>query len=140
LHQAIFTANNIGEKPIENVRLDFFLENLAPDDFLEVILTNAEEVQEIVAGPLGQDFESFAIELPFLNPRKEYEDYLGITIYAPKPLVVKTVTGKGLGWSTKYFDRVAYRRKIETSLAAILARSTSPAIQIAVKVLNLLSR
>jgi hypothetical protein len=58
----------------------------------------------------------FTIQLPFLNPRRDYEDYLGVTLYAPKPLSVKTVTGKGYGWSTKYIDRNEEVKRISRAI------------------------
>jgi hypothetical protein len=85
-------------------------------------VTNPEGIQEIRVSPLGPEFDSFTIGLPFLNPRRKYEDYLGVTLYAPKPLAVKAVTGKGFGWGTKYIDKAEYIDRV----ARVIIEGTSP--------------
>jgi hypothetical protein len=134
LYQAIFTVNNTGDEPIEDIEITFYLQGFEEHDFLEAVLTNAEEIQKIKVSPLGPDFNAFAIHLPFLNPRRKYEDYLGVTLYAPKPLTVKAVTGKGYGWGTKYVDKAEY---IDRVARAIIER-TSPIFGFAARLLDVL--
>jgi hypothetical protein len=137
--------SNTGEKPIENIELIFAIEELNTVDFLEVVFTNTERIQEFTVlnpaesnediednsaeseskimvnsldyDPVALDPDAFAIHLPFLNPYKIYEDYLGITLYSPKPIVVKGVVGKGVGWTTKYVDKTVYYEKVIQSLS-----------------------
>ena len=108
LHQAIFTINNAGDEPIRDIDITFHFKGFEEQDFIEAVLTNEEEIQTIEVRPLGPDFSALTIHLPFLNPRKDYDDYLGLTLYAPKPLSVLAVTGKGYGWNTKYIDKTEY--------------------------------
>ena len=129
-HQAIFTVNNTGEKPIEDVVITFHLEGFEDVDFIEAVLTNREEVQELTVESFESDLDTFTIHLPFLNPRKQYEDYLGVTLYAPKPLSIKAITGKGYGWTTKYVDRNEYIKRVSraviegaTPLGSLIAKS-----------------
>lgn len=136
LHQAIFTINNAGEEPIKDIDITFYFEGLEGQNFLEAVLTNEEEIQRIEVKPLGPDFDSLTIHLPFLNPRKEYEDYLGVTLYAPKPLSIKTVTGKGCGWSTKYIDKTEYIDR----LLNVLAEGASPVGYLTAKLVDILVR
>jgi hypothetical protein len=117
-HQAVFTVNNMGEEPVEDVVISFHLESFEDVDFMEAVLTNPEEIQELEIESFGSetDLGIFTIQLPFLNPRREYEDYLGVTLYAPKPLSVKAVTGKGYGWGTKYVDKNEVMKRISRAL------------------------
>jgi len=112
LYQAIFTINNTGDEPIKDIEITFHLDGFEEHDFLEAVLTNSEGVQEIKVSPLGPDFDSFTVGLPFLNPRRKYDDYVGVTLYAPKPLTVKAVTGRGYGWGTKYIDKAEYINRV----------------------------
>lgn len=137
LHQAIFTINNIGDEPIKGIEITFHLEGLEEDDFLEAVLANPEEIQEIKVSPLGPDFDSFTISLPFLNPRSKYEDYLGVTLYAPKPLAIKAVTGKGFGWATKYIDKAEYINRVAE---VIIEGTASPFGYLVAKVVDFLIR
>jgi len=136
LYQAIFTINNTGDEPIRDIEITFHLEGLEEHDFLEAVLTNPEEIQEIKVSPLGPEFDSFTIGLPFLNPRRKYEDYLGVTLYAPKPLTVKAVTGKGFGWGTKYIDKAEYIDRV----ARVIIEGTSPLGYLVAKAVDVLVR
>lgn len=134
LHQAMFTISNIGEEPLEDIELYFFFEGLTQDDFLEVVMVNPREMQKLPARPLGSEFEYFGLTLGFLNPRKGYEDYVGVTFYAPKPLTIKSITGGGFGWSTKYVDKAASMNKaMETFI-----NSTSPVANLILRVVRFL--
>jgi hypothetical protein len=136
LYEAIFTINNTGDEPIQDIEITFHFEGFEEHDFLEAVLTNPEEIQEIKVNPLGSDCDSFTIGLPFLNPRRKYEDYLGVTLYAPKPLTVKALTGKGVGWGTKYFDKA---KSIDV-FTETLIKTTSPFGPLIVKVVDVLFR
>lgn len=136
-----FMIQNTGDSPIENIDLVFAIEELSTMDFLEVTFSTTERIERFtVPNPAEMDTEAscdgsladqsnteissyeyssverdpdtFSVLLPFLNPRKVYEDYLGITIYSPKPLIVKGVVGKGPGWTTKYVDTRVYFDRI----------------------------
>lgn len=136
LYQAIFTVENTGEEPIKDIEINFYFDGFQETDFLEAVLTNAESIQTIeVEGP-DTDLNNFTIQIPFLNPRKEYEDYLGITIYAPRTIFVKAVTGKGYGWSTKYVDRVEY----VDQMLKVLADGASPVGFIVARIADLIVR
>ena len=159
-HEAIFKIHNTGEKPIEDIELIFAIEELSTVDFLEVVFTNTERIEEFTVlnpskpkedtedslaehvskimvnpldyDPVALDPDAFAIHLPFLNPYKIYEDYLGITLYSPKSIVVKGVVGKGVGWTTKYVDKTVYYEKVLQSLS----NAASPVTFLAGKILE----
>jgi hypothetical protein len=136
LYQAVFTINNTGDEPIGDIEITFHLEGLEEQDFLEAVLTNPEGIEEIKVSPLGPGFDSFTIGLPFLNPRRKYEDYLGVTLYAPRPLAVKTVTGKGFGWGTKYIDKAEYIDRV----TRVIIEGTSPLGYLIAKAVDVLVR
>ena len=136
LYQAIFTVNNTGDEPINDIEITFHIEGLEEHDFLEAVFTNPEEIQEIKISPLGADFDSFTIGLPFLNPRRKYEDYLGVTLYAPKSLKVKAVTGRGYGWGTKYVDKAEYIGH----LARVISEGASPVGYLIARAVDILVR
>jgi hypothetical protein len=150
-HEVRFMIQNLGNIPIENVRLVFAIDGLSDISFLEVVFSSVESIEEFTVlnpsdtgegatveasevqqdiqidptkyyDPVALDPDAFSVYLPFLNPRKVYEDYLGITLYAPKPLKVKGVVGKGLGWTTKYVDATSYYE----SYTCMLTKVASP--------------
>lgn len=135
-YEVQFMVYNSGEAPIEDIELIFAVEDLSSVNLLEAVFTNVEKVEElkffspqkpdldtvndlpesnqdVIVNPLDYDPvegdpNAFAIYLPFLNPLKVYEDYLGVTLYSTAPIVIKGVVGKGVGWTTKYIDRAVY--------------------------------
>ena len=163
-YESTFRIRNSGSKPVQNVGLIFAIEQLSEFSFLEMIFTNQERIsrftvlieseanlpeqqdadvssQPVVGNPLDQDFaerdpDAFPIDIPFLNPYRGYDDYLGITIYSPRPIIVKGVVGKGVGWVARYVDRSVTINRFMISIG----RATSPVVYLIGRVLRLLIR
>jgi len=163
-HEITFMIRNTGERPIEDIELIFAIEGLSSFDFLEVVFTSTERIEEFTvfnplkpesdatAGlsesvprvitdpleydPVALDPDAFTIYLPFLNPYKVYEDYLGVTIYASRPMVVKGVIGKGVGWTVKYVDKTVYYKKVINALG----NTAPPIAYLTGKILDILIR
>jgi hypothetical protein len=158
-YEVKFMVYNAGEAPIEDIHLIFAVEELSSIKVFEAVFTNEERV--VVAGPVEAESEpdsvqpdtrnlnelsefdfvdldpdAFSIYLPFLNPYKGYDDYLGITIYTSKPVVVKGVVGKGVGWTTRYIDKTIYIEKVSN----ILKSTASPIAYWTVRIVNILTR
>lgn len=163
-HEVRFMIQNLGDSPIEDIRLVFAIDGLSDISFLEVVFCNVESIEEYTvlnppdAGegatveaseaqqdiqidpteydPVALDPDAFPVYLPFLNPRKIYEDYLGVTLYSPKPLKIKGVVGKGVGWTTKYVDRTSYHKltlRVMTKVASPIAYLAGRLIRLLVK-------
>jgi hypothetical protein len=162
-HEVQFMIQNLGNSPIEDIRLVFAIDGLGDISFLEVVFSSVERIEEFTVfspsdtgegtrveasevqqgiqidpteyyDPVALDPDAFSVYLPFLNPRKVYEDYLGVTIYAPKPLKVKGVVGKGIGWTTKYVDTASYYE----SAVRVLTNVASPIGYLAGRLIRLL--
>lgn len=122
LHRALFHIYNAGQEPIKDIKLRFIFSNIDPNGFLEVgFYDNRIEDLEQRVTPItseGDEFEGIEIQIPFLNPYKEHQDFCTMQIYSPRPIILDHVFGIGLGWSTKYLDRAAYRRRIIDTLFA----------------------
>lgn len=137
LHEAAFRIRNIGSEPIEDVAITFHIEGLASMSFLEMHVATREETQEILTLPTdAQELQPLTIGAPFLNPWKVYEDYVGVTIYAPRAISVEDVTGKGLGWTTRYVDKAEY----VSQLTELLTRTAPSVFVVALKLADLVNR
>jgi hypothetical protein len=136
LHHSMLRIMNTGEAPAKDICLYFTLEGLGPDDFLEVTLTNINEVQQLTMNPLGSSHQLFTLEIPFLNPWKEHKDYLDVEFYAPKPVTVREVLGNGLGWSAKYIDKARPMKRV----VDVMTSGTSGAVSVLARLVNRLVR
>lgn len=126
-YETTYTIFNSGESPLENIELGLVLGELAPEDTVTFTLDAP------TAGPnreveIGMQSHIVALKIPFLNPRKQHNDYVQARLYSSKPIADTQVTGGGVGWSVMYRDRVAYKATIEriigesSSLIEVLAR------------------
>jgi hypothetical protein len=131
LYQAHFTIRNMGEEPIEDVEIRFQLEDYDDMKFIETVLTSPDGIQTYVVEPTSDDVGRITIVSPFLNPCKVHGDYLGVTLYAPKPLCIQCVTGRGFGWSAKYFDRNEYIELLSEVLGRVSMSLGSPIFDMA---------
>jgi hypothetical protein len=136
LYHSLLRVKNGGEAPAEDITLYFNLEGLGPDDFLDVTLTNVNTIQRLTAGPLGDDHEVFTLDLPFLNPWKEHEDYLDIEFYAGRSIVVTGAQGNGPGWSAKYVDKARPMAKV----IGVFTRDTGGILSVLARMVYRLAR
>lgn len=119
LQQITLRVVNKGEQPIQNIEIGIVLENTDPDDFLDKIVEdplwdNRDSKCELHYTPDG-DLEIW-ICTSFINPYREHNDVIRVQIYSSKEINIKTVVGGGLGWSAKYFDKIAYDAKVTQTI------------------------
>jgi hypothetical protein len=114
-YQTTFNIVNSGEQPLQNMEVSLSFENSS--DTISFVLdrpTASSGKQTDV------DVKQHAVtlNLPYLNPFKEYGDYERLELYSTKPILGIDVSGSGIGWSVKYEDKVKYRAEIETLIAS----------------------
>ena len=101
-------------KFVQNAEAQILEQSPEQEPMLELmILDQNEAVLEL--GYNGNP-NVLALHLPYLNPWEKYEDYLGVTMFTPKRLIVEDIVGKGVGWRTKYIDRTGYHRTLMKAL------------------------
>jgi len=125
LRQVTFSITNIGDNSIQNIEFGINLSDTNTEDLLDVVIDdplydNRDIKHEFRYTPEGDI--GLRIIIPFLNPYKPHSDTIKAQIYSSKAINTKGVLGGGLGWSVRYFDRVAYNAKLEK----IMAKSSSP--------------
>jgi hypothetical protein len=125
-YQTTFRISNRGELPLQNVEVAFSFDN--PTDTIAFVLD-----RPTASGQKQVDIEtklhSLTLTIPFLNPQKEHGDYERLQLYSSKPIGNVRIMGSGIGWSTRFVDRVAqYRERTET-IAEIIATLVKATLQ-----------
>lgn len=113
--QSNFSIKNTGDNPVTEVSIRFMSEKAYHDDILEISINDPiverESSTEVKYTAKGNIYIQFTTE--YLNPYKDFEDSIEITVYSPKQINIKNVNGGGVGWGTKYFDRATYNERLE---------------------------
>ena len=140
LRQITLGIINTGENPIQNIEFGIVLKDIESDDLLEVVIDDAlwnnREVNNESRYTYDGDLSIWVI-MPFLNPYKPYADTIKVQIYSSKAVNIKNVSGGGLGWSVRYFDRFAYNSRLEKTLA----KASSPLEAILIRaIIKLIAR
>ncbi len=123
LQQVTLRIKNTGEQPIQDVEIGIVFENAESESLLEIIVEDTlwnsrnskHELRYTPDGDLG-----VWIYTSFINPQKEHKDIITVQIYSSKTVNIKTVVGGGIGWSAKYFDKVAYNAQVESTVQLII--------------------
>lgn len=126
-HLTLLEVRNKSDLPIENILLKIYLsQDRGKQKLYEMVIDDPlEDLRQPPAG-IGCVVEDsgahhLLLSLPWLNDARRDKDGLSIRIFSPEPITVERVVGGGKGWTVRFFDRVAYNKKLES----IVRNSTS---------------
>ena len=118
-HLTLFELRNKSDLLIENINLKLYLdEEHGKQKLYEIIIDDPLEdlrqpppTVECVVEDKGEHYLS--IKVPYLNDFKNNKDSLTIKVFSPQPILVSHLVGGGKGWMSKFFDRVAFNKKLD---------------------------
>lgn len=116
LHQLVLVITNSADKPIENVVITCRFRRATATEPYELALDDPLEnirPQPSIGQTANGEIVAIQLTIPYLNPKKDHGDQLKLVVYSPSPISVEGVVGGGVGWSTRYFDRVAVVERIQ---------------------------
>ena len=144
LWQTTFRIFNRGDKPISTIEVGIILEGDVYSYLLETIVEDHllyNERKSRVDLRYTKDGQLMLwVQTDFLNPAGMHNDEIKLEVYSSEPLQIRQVLGGGMGWSVRYFDRVAFDEETKRFVQRSLAKIFLTAIPFSEKVLFLPKR